>query len=250
MPRKRKKPYFGEREEQAVVDYINTNSSEIRHKIYVEVLRSPFQKMIQSILRKYPIHIGNYDIEEVEANALSHLIEQMVKFNPDKILPNGNKAKAFSYCQTIVRNYYKDHSKKSYTEKKINLCYDDFTEEVHQNTDYIYEMSFNEQSDVEKLVEITINKIKDKINGDETLKENEINVGDAIVNILENWHKLFLEDSPDGKYDKKISNQYQKNKILLFLKEQTNLTTKEIRVSMKPFKEIYMFEKYRFYNDE
>lgn len=249
MPKKKKKPYFDEKEEQAVVDYISTDSLEIKHKIYVDILKEPFKKMIQSILRRYSTYIGNYDIEEVEANALSHLIEQMVKFNKDKILKNGKKTKAFSYCQTIVRNYYKDHSKKSYNESLINLCYDDYSDEVHQNTDYIYELDFDEHSDIEKLVQITIDKINDKITGNLTLKTNEVNVGEAIINILENWHVLFLEDTPEGKYNKKITNKYQKNKILLYLKEQTNLTTKEIRTAIKPFKEIYLFEKHQFYNN-
>ena len=116
-------PYFAEREEKAVLDYINSNSLEEKNRIYNEILIEPFRKMIQSILRRYPIHIGNYDMDEVESNALTHLIEHMVKFNPDKITKSGNKTKAFSYCQTIIRNYYKDHSKKSYTEKKINLSF-------------------------------------------------------------------------------------------------------------------------------
>ena len=78
----RKKPYFAEREEQAVVDYINSTSFDERNRIYNEILIEPFRKMIQSILRRYPIHIGNYEMEEVESNALTHLIEHMVKFNP------------------------------------------------------------------------------------------------------------------------------------------------------------------------
>ena len=61
--------------------------------IYNTILIEPFKKMVQSILRKYPIHIGNYEIEEVEENVLTHLIENMVKFNPDKITKSGKKTK-------------------------------------------------------------------------------------------------------------------------------------------------------------
>ena len=75
-------PYFAEREEQAVINYINSTSAEEKNKIYNEILLVPFRKMIESILRRYPIHIGNYDIEEVESNARSHLIEHMIKYRP------------------------------------------------------------------------------------------------------------------------------------------------------------------------
>ena len=238
-----REPYFAEREEQAVLDYINSDSLEEKNQIYNEILIEPFRKMIQSILRRYPIHIGNYDMEEVESNALTHLIEHMVKFNPDKITKSGNKTKAFSYCQTIIRNYYKDHSKKSYTEKKVNLSYDDYIDEINEGVEYSYEMEQDNQHQLEMLIQSVITKIEDKIDNDPVMKKNEIIVGDAIVNVLKNWHVLFMEDSPEGKYNKRVTNKFAKNKILLFLKEQTSLSTKEIRIAIKPFKEIYFIEK-------
>ena len=241
--------YFGDREEKAVIDYINSDSLEEKNQIYNEILIEPFRKMIQSILRRYPIHIGNYDMEEVEANALSHLIEHMVKFNPDKITKSGIKTKAFSYCQTIIRNYYKDHSKRSYNEKKINLPFDDYTDEINENIEYHYEMENDTQQQLEKLINNVIEKIADRIDNDDNIKKNEMIVGDAIINVLKNWQILFMEDSPEGKYNKRVTNKFAKNKILLYLKEQTGLSTKEIRIGIKPFKEIYFIEKIDYMDD-
>lgn len=232
-------PYFAEKEEQAVIDYNNSDSIEEKNRIYNEILAEPFKKMIQSILRRYPVYIGNYDMEEVESNALVHLIENMVKFNPDKITKSGNKTKAFSYCQTIVRNYYKDHSKKNYNEKKINLCIDDYWNEISRNDKYSYTIENENQQYYENMIDSIMEKINNQIMNNATMKKNEIIVGDAIVNILKNWHILFMEDTPDGKYNKRVTNKFAKNKILLFIKEQTGLSTKEIRISIKPFKEIY-----------
>jgi hypothetical protein len=283
-----RKLYFNEKEEQAVLDYIMTNSKEEKNRIYNEILIEPFRKMKESILRKYPIHIGNYDMDEVESNALTHLIEHMVKYKPYTIkhkLKNDDdwskisdeykffyyedaletlkelrsneseyeykifNAKAFSYCQTIIRNYYKDHGRKSYTEKMTNLSYDDYLEEIEHNTEYIYEIGNDYHDELQNLINVVIDRIEDKIDNDENIKNNEIIVGDAIINIFKNWHKLFMEESPDGKYQKKVTNKYEKNKILFFLKEQTGLTTKEIRIALKPFKDIYFEEKDDYLND-
>ena len=74
-------------------------------------------------------------------------------------------------------------------------------------------------------------------------------MGDAIVNVLKNWQVLFMEDSPEGKYEKRVTNKFAKNKILLYLKEQTGLSTKEIRIGIKPFKEIYFIEKIDYMED-
>lgn len=247
--RRTTKQYFGEVEEQAMLDYIDTTSVDERHRIYNDILREPFRKMTESILRRYPIHIGNYDIHEVEANALSHLIEQMVKFNRHKITKNGQKAKAFSYCQTIVRNFYKDHSKRSNKEKLTMLSWEDYSSDVMSRDEYLYEID-GEKTDLEQLMDQIVSKMRERIDTDASLKKNEIIVGEAIIEVLSNWHVLFMEDTPDGKINKKITNKYQKNKILQLLKEQTRLNTKEIRISMKPYKEIYYLEKKSFYEEE
>lgn len=280
-------PYFAEREEQAVIDYITGTTAEGKNRIYNEILLVPFRKMIESILRRYPIYIGNYDIVEVESNARSHLIEHMIKYRPFIIEYNETgspkwtkssiykyfiieeaneklkslikkddynyrlfKSKAYSYCQTIIRNYYKDHGKKSYIEKKINLSFDDHIDEINENIEYSYELELETHHQFEQLINTVVEKIETKINNnDSMMKRNEIIVGDAIVNVLKNWHILFMEDTPEGKYNKRITNKFAKNKILLFLKEQTGLSTKEIRIAIKPFKEMYFIEKMDYLED-
>jgi len=274
-------PYFAEREELAVISYINSDSVEEKNRLYNEVLLDPFRKMIESILRRYPIHIGNYDMNEVESNALTHLIERMIMYRPyiiersDEIndkwvkldfkyrffdinIANDNLiyltettdykyrifySSAFSYCQTIVRNYYKDHSKITYKDKKINLCYDDYCSEIEEDSQYSYEIDNNDHHYFDLLISEIIRKIEYRIDNDSQLKDVEIAVGDAVVNVLNNWQTLFMEDSPEGRYDKRITNKFKKNKILFFLKELTGLTTKEIRIGLKPFKVMYFNEK-------
>lgn len=255
MPRKKKsgdvtKHYFGEREEKAVVDYINSTSYEERNRIYVTILEKPFRRMVESILRRYPIHIGNYEAEDLEMYAISHLVEQMVKFKPDRITKLGNKAKAFSYCQTIVRNFFKDHGKRSYNEKIQNLTFEDFHEEIERKEEYMYELDYSDDLELQQLIEKIIASLRHKIDSDKALKKNEIIVGEAIINVMANWNILFLEDSNFGKYGRKVSNNFTKNKILLYLKEQTNLSTKEIRSSMKQYRELYFLEKGLFFSDE
>ena len=289
MPKTKRKKYFAENEEQAVLDYILTNSSSEKHRIYNNILAQPFQKMVESIIRRYQIHLGKYDIYEVEANALSHLIENMIKYRPfiiefrkkDSNNPKWNRSKvfkyfnkedaesklgelsvdieneyrifeskAFSYCQTIVRNYYKDHSRKTNNEKKTILSWEDHSDEIMNRNEFLYEIDDNQKTDLEELIDIVINKVRDRIDTDASLKKNEIIVGEAIINILNNWHILFLEETHIGKINKKVTNKYQKNKILLLLKEQTRLNTKEIRINLKPFKEIYYLQKEDFFNSE
>jgi hypothetical protein len=281
--------YFGDKEEQAVFDYINTDSTELKNKLYNEILIVPFRKMVQSIAKRYPLHRGKYDLSEIEGNALNHLIEQMIKYRPfiiEKNIDGSDKwvklshdyrfwypedaneklnvlviedseinyrifnSKAFSYLQTIVRNYLKDHSRKTYDDKKINLFYDDYVDQLENDENHSYSMD-EDFFQLEKLMANIIDSIRDKITTDVCLTKNEIIVGEAIIGILNCWDVLFIEESPMGKYNKRVSNNFTKNKILFYIKEQTGLTTKEIRPAIKVFKDLYFLEKNEFFsNDE
>lgn len=242
--------YFGDKEEEMFLLFVNSEDKHERDLLYNKWLKKPFQKMVESILRKYPIHIGNYDIKEVEENGLSHLIEHMGKFDPTRLNKEGKKVKAFSYCQTIVRNYFRDHGKRSYAEKTSNLSYDDFSSEIENMKEYTYEMDISNDLEMKELMDSLIIKLKEKLVEDKSLRKNEIIVGEAIINVLECWDVLFLEETRHGKYNKRVTNNYTKNKILLLLKEQTRLSTKDIRASMKQFKELYFINKRFFFSEE
>lgn len=248
MPKK-KNYYFGKEQEEAVVRFINESDWDEKNRIFNKYLREPFRIMKEAILRKYPIHIGNYEMEEVESDALSHLIEQINKFNPNMITKSGKKTKAYSYCQTIIRNYYRDHGKKTYLDKKVNLPYHDYSEEIQNNNEFSYEIDYDQNDETLMLINLIVNEIKKTINRG-NLKENEIIVGDAIINILENWDWLFMENTPKGKYDKTITNKFQKSKIFLYLKEYTRLSSKEIRDSLKVYKTLYFDKKEGFFSEE
>lgn len=248
--KKQKNFYFGCEQEDAVIRYINSDDEIEKNKIFEEYLREPFRVMTESISKRYPIHLGNYSLEEVQQYALSHLIENMISYNPNRILKSGLKPKAFSYCQTIVRNFYKLHSKTSRKELLRDLPYDDYRDEVERRDEYMYEIIENDTDNYIHLLTNVIEKIEEVIKTDNTLKRVEIIVGESIINILRHWDILFLEDIPDSKYyQDNVSKKYAKNKILLLMKEQTRLSTKEIRQAMKPYNEIYFLEKANLFDE-
>jgi hypothetical protein len=65
----------------------------------------------------------------------------------------------------------------------------------------------------------------------ETLNDNEKKLGYALIDLFENYEAIF--SSADN-------NKFNKNVILLSLREMTNLSTKEIRSSIKRFKKLYI----------
>jgi len=248
--KKQKNFYFGCEQEDAVVRYINCDDEVEKNYIFEQYLKEPFRIMTESISKRYPIHLGNYSLEEVQQYALSHLIENMVSYNPNRKLKSGLEPKAFSYCQTIVRNFYKLHSKTSRKELLRDLPYDIYHDEVERKDEYMYEIIENNGDNYIQLLSNVIEKIEEIIKTDKTLKKDEIIVGESIINILNHWDILFLEDIPDSKYyQDNVSKKYAKNKILLLMKEQTRLSTKEIRQAMKPYSDIYFLEKANLFDE-
>lgn len=241
--RKKKVNYFDDEQEMAVIQYGKSTNKEEKDYLFETYLKIPFQIMIESIIRRYPITLGKFDIGEVEKFALSHLIENMILYNPNKELKSGNKPKAYSYCQTIVRNFCREHSKKSCADMLINQNFDDYVDDVEKKDDYLYEIDQSENDVYEELLNNIIDNIEDEIELNKQLTPNDVIVGNAIINLLKNWKILFPEELPDNEVYIKTTKKYIKNKIMLILKEETRLESKDIRLSIKQFRSIYLLEK-------
>jgi hypothetical protein len=87
----------------------------------------------------------------------------------------------------------------------------------------------NDVLDMEVVIKKYLSDLKDYINN-ENLTENEVKLGYALVDLFENYESIFASTD---------NNKFNKNIILLSLREMTNLSTKEIRNSMKKFKKLY-----------
>jgi hypothetical protein len=87
-----------------------------------------------------------------------------------------------------------------------------------------------EQPEEVNLIPILITYIKEVLEEDD-LNESEIKLGLSLVEILENYETIFPATD---------NNKFNKNVILLSLREMTNMSTKEIRASMKKYKKIYV----------
>ena len=74
------------------------------------------------------------------------------------------------------------------------------------------------------------------------LKTNDIKVGVAIAEILDNWETMI--DANDK------SNILARNKILFAIRESTFLSAKEVRNSLKKFKIIYEILKGSIYSEK
>jgi hypothetical protein len=223
MPRKRtQKIYFGEEQEQAVVRYLQSESEIDKNKIFNEYLREPLTIMVESIIRRYKLYRRDIEFNDIHADTMSFLMTKIGKFDCTK------NYKAYSYFGTICKNYLMGAIQKDTKELNRNVSYEDISSHLEEDIEYSYLIDEFEL-DYKDVILKFVTELESFIEKEE-LTENEQKLGYALVEIFSNFEKVFQIGE---------GNKFNKNLILLSLREMTSLSTKEIRISIKKFKKMY-----------
>jgi hypothetical protein len=216
--------YFDVREELAVRNFLLAETSEEKNKIYNEYLRGPLDKMISSIIRRYKLYRKDMDFTDIHCDTHSFLMTKVDKFKPSK------EKKAYSYFGTICKNYLMGQIIKDQKETNRKVSYEDMSESIEERPDMVYHID-DDVVDTSVIILKYLNELRTFIET-ENLNDNEVKLGYALIDLFENYESIFSGAD---------NNKFNKNVILLSLREMTNLSTKEIRSSIKRFKKLYVF---------
>jgi hypothetical protein len=215
--------YFDVAEETAVRSFLLAKTSEEKNKIYNECLKEPLDKMISSIIRRYKLYRKDMDFNEIHCDTHSFLMTKVDKFKPSK------EKKAYSYFGTICKNYLMGQIIKDQKETNRKVSYEDMSQSIEERPDMMYRID-DEEMDTNAIIIKYLNELRHFIEN-ENLSDNEVKLGYALIDLFDNYESIF--SSADN-------NKFNKNVILLSLREMTNLSTKEIRGSIKKFKKLYI----------
>ena len=218
-----KENYFDVREEEAVRKFLIAETSYEKNKIYNQFLRLPLDKMISSIIRRYKLYRKDMDFEEIHTDTHSFLMTKVDKFKPDK-----NK-KAYSYFGTICKNYLMGQIIKDQKETNRKISYEDISSSLEEREDMSYTID-DDVIETDHVITEYLTELKIYIES-EQLNDNEKKLGYALIDLFDNYETIFSGAD---------NNKFNKNVILLSLREMTNLSTKEIRSSIKRFKKLYV----------
>ena len=72
--------------------------------------------------------------------------------------------------------------------------------------------------------------LKNYVNNN-NLVDNEFKLGQALIELFDNYGNIFIGND---------NNKFNKNIVLLSLREMTNMNTKEIRIFLKKYKSLYL----------
>ena len=219
----KKNNYFDVREEEAVKAYLIAETKIEKDLIYNEFLKFPLDKMIESIIRRYKLYRKDMDYNDVHTDAHSFLMTKVDKFKPAK-----NK-KAYSYFGTICKNYLMGQILKDQKETNRKVSYEDISSALENRPYMVYYLEF-EKIDAEKIIDKFLIDLKDYVMNSQ-LQENESKLGYALIELFDDYGNIFIGND---------NNKFNKNIVLLTLREMTNLNTKEIRTYLKKYKSLYL----------
>jgi hypothetical protein len=202
--------------------FLASDDSVERNKIYNDNLKGPLDKMISSIIRRYKLYRKDMDYDEIHNDTHSFLMTKIEKFKPSK------EKKAYSYFGTICKNYLMGQIMKDQKEMNRKISYEDISSDLSNNPAFSYHID-NDDYGSEYIIKKFLDKLKDSLDN-EGMSEQEHKLGAAIYDLFENYGTIF----PDTN-----NNKFNKNIILFELREMTNLSTKEIRNSIKKYKKLY-----------
>ena len=81
MPRKaKKKQYFTQETEDAIIRYNEQKNPAIRNRIYNEHIRAPFEKLAENIIHTFKFYYFDVPSEDVKHEVVSFLVLNMNKF--------------------------------------------------------------------------------------------------------------------------------------------------------------------------
>jgi hypothetical protein len=149
----------------------------------------------------------------------------------------GRGKKAYSYFGTISKNYILGLLIKDEKYLRQTSSYEDMVTYFEDREDLSYVID-NDNFVMDDFILKLIDGIKEEMEDEnlppkKKLNDNERKVGYSLIYILENWEVAF--EGFDG------GSKYNKNSVLETMRNYTNLTTKDIRISMKRFKDLYEF---------
>jgi hypothetical protein len=118
---------------------------------------------------------------------------------------------------------------KDQKETNRKISYEDISSSLEEREDMSYTID-DDVIETDYVINEYLTELKIYIES-EQLNDNEKKLGYALIDLFDNYESIFSGAD---------NNKFNKNVILLSLREMTNLSTKEIRSSIKRFKKLYV----------
>ena len=221
--KKKRKVYFGQEVQDAVVEYNSSINDEERNKIYGTRIHAAFDKLAENIINTFKFTYFDYGFEDIKHEVVAFMVMNMHKYDHTK------GSKAFSYFSVVAKNYLILHNNNNYKKLKTHDGMDVL--DRHRGKDSHYESDFI--TFIDEITEYFDNNMNTIFK-----KNRDLRIGYAIVDLMkqrddiENFNKkalyILIREMTDvetahitsvvnilKKHYKKLQNMYHKNGTII-----------------------------------
>ena len=202
---------------QAILDYVSCEDFKEREKIYRDTIMPVFDELVKNIIYTYKYN-SLPNIDQLKDDCIVHLTMVLNKYDKNR------NSKAFSYFTVITKNWFKAKIKKNNTVNSRDISYEDNIDML-SNEMVVYNTYEEDRDTAEFFYFLKVEmETWDKGFKRNYLNEQDVSVLQAVLELFERKEEIQI---------------FNKKAIFLYLREMTNINTKQISRSLKKFKNRY-----------
>lgn len=220
------KLYFNEDTHKAIVKFQLEQDKKNRDKIYVEEIMPAFEKLVENLINIYKFSSLYDSYEDLKVDCVNFLFETIHKFDESR------GTNAFSYFNVVAKNWLIIKTKQKSQRIKRLVSLDDPDSLSSHDSIVIEEFNYLPFKDTN--AEIVSRKEIVKMLYDIRTKaksENELSCINSIITVFENLDDIDL---------------LNKSAILLYMRELSGLSPKQMTTTMQSIKNYYKKLKLEF----
>lgn len=212
--------YFTSETQEAIVEFQKSSDRRVREKLYVEKIMPAFEKLVENLINIHKFSGLHDTYEDLKNDCVNFLFETIHKFNPNM------GTNAFSYFNVVAKNWLIIKTKQKAQRGRRDVSIDDpkglSTNELQiveergtiPSQDFFLENSENIANILKLMYEIR-SRVK---------VENELLCINSVITIFENINDIDI---------------LNKSAILLYIRELSGLSPKQLTTSMQAVKKHY-----------
>ena len=208
VKKKKRKVYFGQEVQDAIVEYNSSESDTERNKIYGTRIHAAFDKLAENIINTFKFTYFDDPFVDVKHEDVAFMVMNIHKYDHSK------GSKAFSYFSVVAKNYLILHNNNNYKKYKTHDKID-----VLERHKYLGGVENDFESFTTEMVEYFDTNLNNIFK-----KERDLKIGYAIVDLIKQRDEI---------------ENFNKKAIYILIREMTNVETAHITAVVNVLKKHY-----------
>jgi len=209
VKKKKRKVYFGQEVQDAVVDYNSSENDSERNIIYQTRIHAAFDKLAENIINTFKFTYFDYGFEDIKHEVVAFMVVNMHKYDHTK------GSKAFSYFSVVAKNYLILHNNNNYKKLKSHDKMDALDRQ-NKSSGFTHDDYITLTDEIVEYFDQNLNNI--------FKKDRDLKIGYAIIDLIRQREDI---------------ENFNKKAIYILIREMTDVETAHITSVVNVLKKHY-----------